>query len=63
MDMIKSFYYEEDGMGTIEIAIILAALVALALVFREQLGKLWTNIKKSITDNADDAGNPGKDIN
>ncbi|MBQ7264491.1 MAG: hypothetical protein IJS61_00145 [Firmicutes bacterium] len=42
--MFKSFIYEEDGMGTIEIAILIAVLVALAIVFRKQLASLWNSI-------------------
>lgn len=49
MTQLKSFMYEEEGMGTIEIAIIVAALVALAIAFKGQLKTLWTSIKGSIT--------------
>lgn len=33
MDMLKSFIKEEDGMGTIEVVVIIAVLVAVALLF------------------------------
>lgn len=62
LNEMRNFIYEEEGMGTIEIAIIVAALVALALVFRKQLGELWTAIKGSIVDQADNAANPSNDI-
>ena len=60
--IMNDFIYEEDGMGTIEIAILIAALVALAIAFRGQLGQLWTKIKGSITNQADKAANPANDI-
>ena len=37
MDMWKQFYEEEDGMGTVEIVMIIAALVSVALLFRKQV--------------------------
>lgn len=55
MNTLKSFIYEEDGMGTIEIAIIIAALVALAIVFKKQLASLWDNIASGLSDKTDDA--------
>jgi Flp pilus assembly pilin Flp len=44
MDCVKKFFCSEDGAMTLEAAIITAALVALALVFRNQLGKMWKAI-------------------
>lgn len=44
MNGLKEFIYEEDGMGTIEIAVIIAALVGLAIVFRKQLVAIWESI-------------------
>lgn len=37
LKFLKDFWYEEDAMGTIEIVIIIAVLVALAILFKEQL--------------------------
>lgn len=34
---IKRFIREEDGMGTVEVIIIIAVLVGVALLFRKQL--------------------------
>lgn len=39
--MIRDFIIEENGAMTIEAAIITAALVALAIIFRKQLSDLW----------------------
>ena len=35
--LIKNFFKEEDGMGTVEIILIIAVLVGIALVFRNQI--------------------------
>lgn len=37
MDMLKEFWQEEEGMGTVEIILIIAALVAVALIFRNAI--------------------------
>jgi Flp pilus assembly pilin Flp len=34
---LKRFLREEDGMGTVEVIIIIAVLVGVALLFRKQL--------------------------
>lgn len=36
--LMKDFLKDEDGMGTIEIVIIIAVLVALALLFKNKIG-------------------------
>lgn len=51
MSLLKNFMYEEDGMGTIEIAILIAALVALAIVFRKQLAQLWNSAAGAMKEN------------
>lgn len=37
VSILKRFIYEEDGMGTVEVIIIIAVLVGVALLFRKQL--------------------------
>lgn len=34
-ELFKRFWTEEDGMGTVEIVIIIAVLVAVALIFKD----------------------------
>lgn len=46
MEMLKQFYEEEDGMGTVEIVMIIAALMCIALLFRKQI----FNFAKKIMD-------------
>lgn len=50
-ELLKRFWYEEDGMGTIEIVIIIAVLVAVALIFKTYLQKFL----KDLTDKFFDA--------
>lgn len=41
---IKSFIYDEDGMGTLEIVIIIAVLLSMALLFKGKIQEIWTNL-------------------
>lgn len=50
MDLLRKFYEEEDGMATIEIVMIIAALMCIALLFREQLFGFAQNIMKTVFD-------------
>lgn len=36
-DLFRRFMYEEEGMGTVEVIIIIAVLVGVALLFRKKL--------------------------
>lgn len=47
-DMIKSFMKDEDGLGTVEIVLIIAVLVGIALIFRDAIIRFVTGIMKSI---------------
>lgn len=44
---IKRFWTEEDGMGTVEIIIIIAVLVAVALIFRDGIGAFVNDLMDS----------------
>ena len=48
MNFLKRFFREEDGMETIEVVVIIAVLVTIALVFRNSItgfvGKLTENL-------------------
>ena len=44
---------EEDGVGVVEIILILVVLIGLVLIFKKQLTNLVNNIFDTITDNAD----------
>ena len=34
MELLKNFYEEEEGLGTVEMVVLLAVLVSIALIFR-----------------------------
>ncbi len=44
---------EEDGMGTVEVILIIVVLVGLVLVFRKQLTTLVNNLFSKITKQVD----------
>ncbi len=48
MDLMKRFWREEEGMGTVEIVMIIAALMCIALLFREQIVKFATGIMQNV---------------
>jgi len=48
MGLLKSFIKEEEGLGTVEIVVIIAVLVGIALIFRDAIIKFATGIMKSV---------------
>ena len=48
--MLKSFLKDESGMGTIEIVVIIAILVGLALIFRDGITNYVNNLMDKIWD-------------
>ena len=44
INFVKAFIWEEDGMGTVEIVIIIAVLVGLALIFRDAIITFATDV-------------------
>lgn len=49
---LKEFLMEEDGVGVVEVLLILVVLIGLVIVFKKQINKLVTSIFKTITDQA-----------
>lgn len=45
---IRSFFIEEDGVGVIEIVLILVVLIGLVIIFKKQINALLENIFKQI---------------
>ena len=45
---LKRFLMEEDGVGVIEVVLILVVLIGLVIVFKKQINTLLTNIFKQI---------------
>ena len=48
----KDFWKEEDGMGTVEIILIIVVLISLVIIFKEQLNDLVNDIFDKITKQA-----------
>lgn len=48
----KDFLREEDGMGVVEIILIIVILISLALIFKTQITALVNNILKQISTQA-----------
>lgn len=49
MEQMQRFLQEEDGIGTVEIILILVVLIGLVIIFKEQLTTLVNSIFKKIT--------------
>lgn len=49
MKIWKKFIQNEDGMGVIEVVLIIVILVGLALIFKSQITTIITNIFATLT--------------
>ena len=47
-NLIKRFITEEDGIGVVEIILILVVLIGLVIIFKDQLGDIVGNLFESI---------------
>lgn len=47
--MIRNFFAEEDGIGVVEIILILVVLIGLVIIFKDQLNSLVQSIFQKIT--------------
>lgn len=54
MSIIKEFIQEEDGVGVVEIILILVILIGLVLLFRTEIKKIVENAFNSIKDDSDE---------
>ncbi|MEY8339436.1 Flp1 family type IVb pilin [Lachnospiraceae bacterium 62-35] len=45
---IKEFFLQEEGVGVIEVVLILVVLIGLVIIFKEQINKLLSAIFKEI---------------
>lgn len=48
MEHLRAFIQEEDGVGVVEIILILVVLISLVLIFKKQLTSLVNNIFSKI---------------
>lgn len=49
----KDLMSDEEGMGTVEIILIIVVLIGLVIIFRTQIQEVVNNIFKKITDRTD----------
>ena len=50
---IRDFFREEDGMGTVEVILIIVVLVGLVLIFKDRLTLIVNSLCERITSQAD----------
>ncbi len=49
LEVIRDFFLEEDAVSTVEIILILVVLIALVVIFKEQLTSLVKTILSKVT--------------
>ena len=49
---LKTFFHEEDGMGVVEVILIIVVLIGLVLIFKTQITAIVKNIFNTISKNA-----------
>ena len=54
LSLVKGFLKDEDGMGTVEVVLILAVLVTIALIFRKTITKWVEDTLGNIFDSPQD---------
>ena len=52
MNEFKRFLTEEDGMGVVEVILIIVVLISLVALFKTQISAVVSNVLKKVTDNA-----------
>ena len=45
---VKGLWQEEEGLGMLEMILIIAAIVVIAAIFREQLSEIVRNLLKKV---------------
>ena len=53
MRTLKEFWMEEEGMGVVEVILIIVILISLAVIFKTQITSLVNKVLKKITTQAD----------
>lgn len=52
MEILKEFFVEEDGIGVVEIILILVILIGLVIIFKTEISTIITNAFKAISGDA-----------
>lgn len=47
---VRDFFAEDEGMGTVEVILIIVVLIGLVIVFKQQISGLVEDVFKTITD-------------
>ena len=47
-EKVKNFFKEEDGMGTVEVILIIVVLIGLVIVFKDQISGIVEDVFKTI---------------
>ena len=50
---LRQFWTEEDGMGTVEVILIIVVLVGLVIIFKSQITQVVESLFEKITSQAD----------
>ncbi|WP_092329614.1 Flp1 family type IVb pilin [Butyrivibrio sp. YAB3001] len=48
MNGVKAFWQDENGMGTVEVILIIVVLIGLVIVFKKQINTIVDDIFKAI---------------
>lgn len=59
MAQVQKFIKSQNGINTVEVVIILAIMVGLAIIFREQIGAFASNLMKAIFEDTNVDFTPG----
>lgn len=54
LNQVEQFWLEEDGVGVVEIILILVVLIALVLIFRTKISKMVEDAFNKATQDADE---------
>ena len=49
MKELRKFFYSEEGMGTVEIILIIVVLIGLVIIFKKQLNDLVKKVFQKIS--------------
>lgn len=62
MKMLQEFWTEEDGIATVEILLILAVLIIIAIIFRKAIVEWVNKMISNVFSSADTAMISGSDL-
>lgn len=52
MDNLRQFMKDDDGMGVVEVILIIVVLISLVLIFKKELTEIVKNIFGKVSSNA-----------